>query len=708
MTLRNLSVRNRLAMVFGVLVLLLWAVSAFTLHTLGREHQAFERYAGEVSARQELAHQLMHAATTRAMAVRNVLLADEGAERQAQRARFDQAQDKVSAALAQLRQALNSASRGTEREQQQLQQIAQADAQSGATALEIVKMVLEDRHQEAVARLNRDGTPQVQALLAAVQALIALGAQQAGEEVQAAAQAYADSRYLLLAACALAGVLAFGLGAWVTASITRPMAQALDVAQAVAQGDLRVHMDTSGRDEAARMLQALAAMRDQLAHTVADVRRNAEGVAAASAQIAQGTQDLNQRTEQQASSLQQTAASMEQLGSTVQHNADNALQANQLAMGASEVAVKGGEVVAQVVGTMKRIETGSRRIADIIGTIDGIAFQTNILALNAAVEAARAGEQGRGFAVVAGEVRTLAQRSAEAAKEIKQLITESVQSVGEGSALADQAGHTMEDVVTAIRRVTDLMGEISAASAEQSKGVALVGDAVTRMDQATQQNAALVEQSASAAQSLREQAQDLVGSVAVFRLGAGADSGRPAPAAVQAAASEQAPVQAHAPAYVQTHVPAYVQTHVPAPAPVRRQGYAHAHGQAQVAHAQSAQASSRAQGHGPVATQAKPVMPGDLPTPGYAPSEVKQRAEAVAQAATAAPSAPAPAAAAAPAATSGWDGVERRGPNRATNVTRPNFRRGATPATAPATAPATVTSLAKARTGTDDEEWTTF
>ncbi|WP_169805880.1 methyl-accepting chemotaxis protein, partial [Azohydromonas lata] len=371
MRLRNLSVRNRLAMVFGVLVLLLWAVSAGTLHTLGREHQSFERYAGEMSVRQELAHQLLHAASARAMAVRNVLLADDDAQRQAQRAGFEQAQHQVEAALAQLRQALNGAGGGTPAEQQHLQQIAQADVQSGATALEIVKMALEDRRQEAVARLGRDGTPQVQALLAAVQALIALGTQQAGDEVQAAAQAYAQSRWLLLAACALAGLLAVGLGAWVTASITRPMAQALGVAQAVAQGNLSMDMDTSGRDEAARMLQALAAMRDHLAHTVADVRRNAEGVASASAQIAQGTQDLNQRTEQQASSLQQTASSMEQLGSTVQHNADNALQANQLALGASEVAVKGGEVVAQVVGTMRRIESGSHRIADIIGTIDG-------------------------------------------------------------------------------------------------------------------------------------------------------------------------------------------------------------------------------------------------------------------------------------------------------------------------------------------------
>jgi methyl-accepting chemotaxis protein-1 (serine sensor receptor) len=514
--LRNLSVRNRLAVVFGTLVLLLWLVSGFTLHTLGREHQGFQRYAGEVSSRQVLANQLMQAVTARAMAVRNVLLADAGAEREAQRARFNQAHDKAAAALAQFRQSLASASQSSERERQLLEQIGQADARSGAVAQGIVKMAFEDKHHEAVVKLNQEGTPLVAALLASVDEIIALGTQQAATEVQAATETYERSRYVLLGVCALAGMLAVGLGLWITASITRPIGQALGVAQSVAAGDLRVHIDTGGRDEAARMLQALAAMRDQLAHTVADVRCNAEGVAAASAQIAHGNQDLSQRTEEQAASLQQTAASMEQLGSTVKHNADNAQQANQLALGASEVAVKGGEVVSQVVGTMKRIESGSRRIADIIGVIDGIAFQTNILALNAAVEAARAGEAGRGFAVVAGEVRTLAQRSAEAARQIKALITDSVRRVGEGSALADQAGRTMGEVVAAIQRVTDLMGEINAASAEQSAGVGQVGQAVTQMDQATQQNAALVEQSAAAAASLRLQAQRLVQAVSVF------------------------------------------------------------------------------------------------------------------------------------------------------------------------------------------------
>lgn len=262
----------------------------------------------------------------------------------------------------------------------------------------------------------------------------------------------------------------------------------------------------------------MAAGRDSLARVVSDVRRHADGVATASAQIARGNDDLSSRTEQQASALQQTVASMEELRSTVSQNSDNARQADQLAQGASMVAVKGGEVVGQVVETMKGIDESAGRIAEIIAVIDGFAFQTNILSLNAAVEAARAGEQGRGFAVVASEVRSLAQRSAEAAREIKVLITTSVERVERGSQLVDQAGSTMTEVVAATRRVSDIMGQISAASVQQSGGVSQIGQAVSQMDQATQQNAALVEQSAAAAESLHTQAQELVQAVAVFHL----------------------------------------------------------------------------------------------------------------------------------------------------------------------------------------------
>ena len=319
-----------------------------------------------------------------------------------------------------------------------------------------------------------------------------------------------------LIAVALGALLAFT----VTRSIVQPVQRGKQAAESIADGDLTHPIEASGNDETGQLLQALATMQSRLATIVGNVRHNAEGVATASVEIASGNNDLSARTEQQASALQQTAASMEELGSTVRQNADNARTANQLAMSASTVAQQGGDVVAEVVETMKGINDSSRKIADIISVIDGIAFQTNILALNAAVEAARAGEQGRGFAVVAGEVRSLAGRSAEAAKEIKGLIGTSVERVERGAALVDKAGATMSEVVASIRRVTEIMGEISAASSEQSQGVSQVGEAITQMDQATQQNAALVEQSAAAADSLKTQAGQLVDAVAVFRLSA--------------------------------------------------------------------------------------------------------------------------------------------------------------------------------------------
>ena len=323
---------------------------------------------------------------------------------------------------------------------------------------------------------------------------------------------------LLLALCV-------GFAVFASWSLSKGIAKGIGIVSAAAQrmgeGDLSQNLLQDGADEIGHMMRALAKMQSSLSTVVQKVRQGSESVATASSEIAQGNQDLSARTENQASALEQTAASMEELSSTVKQNADNARQANQLAMNASTVAMQGGEVVAQVVDTMKGINEASRKISDIISVIDGIAFQTNILALNAAVEAARAGEQGRGFAVVASEVRSLAGRSAEAAKEIKALINASVERVAQGTTLVDQAGTTMQEVVSSIRRVTDIMGEISAASSEQSQGVSQVGEAVTQMDQATQQNAALVEEMAAAAGSLKTQAQELVQTVAVFKLGAG-------------------------------------------------------------------------------------------------------------------------------------------------------------------------------------------
>jgi methyl-accepting chemotaxis protein-2 (aspartate sensor receptor) len=322
---------------------------------------------------------------------------------------------------------------------------------------------------------------------------------------------------------AMAGVLfvlvTAGVLYWlVRRMITRPLLESSHVAEQVAQGDLTIRLSSQRNDEIGRLTDSMNQIGSGLMGVVQSVRRGAEQVASASAEIAHGNQDLSARTEKQASALEQVAASMEELSSQVKHNADNARQANQLAVNASAVAVRGGEVVGQVVQTMKSIDDSSRRIADIIGVIDGIAFQTNILALNAAVEAARAGEQGRGFAVVASEVRSLAQRSADAAKEIKSLISASVERVDEGSRLVSHAGTTMEEVVASIKRVNDIMGEIAAASNEQSSGVSQVGEAVTQMEQATQQNAALVEESAAGAENLRVQARQLVDAVSIFKL----------------------------------------------------------------------------------------------------------------------------------------------------------------------------------------------
>ena len=352
--------------------------------------------------------------------------------------------------------------------------------------------------------------------------LIKYNSDMARSETKASGEVYDGAIMMLVLATVVALVLAVIAGIWLVRSIRAPLDQAVKAADRVANGDLSGNIHVERHDETGQLLTALERMQTSLVQTVRTVRLNAEGVASASSQIASGNADLSSRTEEQASALEETAASMEQLGSTVRQNADNARAANQMAVNASQVAEQGGAVVAEVVETMKGINNSSHQIADIISVIDSIAFQTNILALNAAVEAARAGEQGRGFAVVAGEVRTLAQRSAEAAKEIKALITTSVERVEQGTQLVDKAGTTMADIVAAIRRVTDIMAEISAASQEQSQGVAQVGEAVTQMDQTTQQNAALVEESAAAAGSLRKQAQDLVQAVAVFQLPANA------------------------------------------------------------------------------------------------------------------------------------------------------------------------------------------
>jgi methyl-accepting chemotaxis protein len=350
---------------------------------------------------------------------------------------------------------------------------------------------------------------------------------------QAEQQARTASTAMILLGVASAGLSLFT--AWfITRGIVRPINHAVRVARTVAGGDLSSVIEVRSSDEIGQLSAALKEMNTSLVNIVTEVRGGTEAIAIASAEIASGNMDLSERTEQQAGSLEETASSMEELTSTVKQNADNARQANQLAQSASEVAGKGGAVVAQVVGTMASINESARKIVDIIAVIDGIAFQTNILALNAAVEAARAGEQGRGFAVVANEVRSLAQRSAAAAKEIKSLIGDSVDKVDAGARLVDQAGTTMNEIVASVHRVTDIMSEIAAASQEQLSGIELINEAITQMDQTTQQNAALVEEASAAASTMQEQASQLSGAVGLFKLAHPASRRGTAPATATA------------------------------------------------------------------------------------------------------------------------------------------------------------------------------
>jgi methyl-accepting chemotaxis protein len=513
MNLRDFKIGARLRIGFGSILLILVAMVLMTNY-LNYSNKSKLTKGLELSTAKNLQAGAMKSAMLETgIAMRNIglqsdvsLMQKEEQKVKDQRARYDKAQVDLKAL------GLNDA------EKKALADIAALDVDVDKAFKEAIGQVLAFNSEGAAKVISGRIDPLNQQTLALINKLVEMQQANAKEVMDGSVSSDRTLMMMLFGLGAVAVVLGIACAAVISGSITGPLAGAVDVAQKVAAGELTSQVHVEGKDETSELLQALKDMNDSLSKTVGDVRNGTEMISTASQEIASGNADLSARTESQASSLEETASSMEELTSTVKQNADNARQANQLAVSASSVAEKGGTVVSQVVETMGSIKASSSKIVDIIGVIDGIAFQTNILALNAAVEAARAGEQGRGFAVVASEVRNLAQRSAGAAKEIKELIGDSVNKVDAGSKLVDEAGQTMDLIVTSIRQVADIMGEITAATQEQSNGIEEVNQAITQMDEMTQQNAALVEQAAAAAESMQEQAQMLAQAVSIFKL----------------------------------------------------------------------------------------------------------------------------------------------------------------------------------------------
>ncbi|KVV51428.1 chemotaxis protein [Burkholderia territorii] len=518
MKIARITIKAKLLGGFGLLAAVVVVVSGMALKALSDTNDEFSRYMNGVNARANLAAQIRTAVDRRAIAARNLVLVTTPSDIQLELADVQQAHKDVQDRLAKLKDMMTNATDTTDRARELVAEIVRIEASYGPVALNIVGLAQAGKKDEATADIDNRCRPLLAQLVRATDAYATYTREREARIAQAFADRYTVERNLLLAICALAIVIAVGGGLWLTRKITAPIVAAVTVARTVANGDLGSRIGVSGNDETRDLLDALHTMNARLIDIVGRVRDSSNSIAHAVGEIASGNLDLSQRTEEQAASLQETAATMEEFTSTVRLNAENAQQASTLAANASDVALRGSSVVGRVVDTMTEIGNSSSKIADITGIIEGIAFQTNILALNAAVEAARAGEQGRGFAVVASEVRSLAQRSSTAAKEIKELISASVQTIQAGSALAGEAGETMSDVTRAVARVTDIMGEIAAASAEQSRGIDQVNLTITQMDQTTQQNAALVEQAAAASKSLEAQGRDLSETVSAFRM----------------------------------------------------------------------------------------------------------------------------------------------------------------------------------------------
>ena len=518
MALANLKIGLRLGIGFGVILTLLLCIAAVGITRMDKIQQNLEDIVSINNLQLALANTMSSKVRDISIYIRNMVLLTDPDE-------INQEQSKIAAARAQYKEATTKLEKmfrelpeTSEIEKTQFEKIKGLREAARPLNDQLIALAAQNKNAEATTVLMTQARQITRKWLIATDEMQGIEAQQNEQARKDAVQAYTSARNMMFGLAGVALVLGGLIACLITRSITRPINQAVKIAQTVAGGDLTSQIEVTSKDETGQLLQALKDMNDSLARIVGQVRTGTDTIATASSQIAAGNLDLSSRTEEQASSLEETASSMEELTSTVKQNSDNARQANQLAVMASDIAVKGGNVVSQVVVTMSEINTSSKKIADIIGVIDGIAFQTNILALNAAVEAARAGEQGKGFAVVATEVRNLAQRSASAAKEIKSLIGDSVEKVGVGTKLVDQAGATMTELLESVKRVTDIMSEITAASQEQTSGIEQINQAVSQMDEVTQQNAALVEEAAAASESLHDQAGNLAQVVSIFKL----------------------------------------------------------------------------------------------------------------------------------------------------------------------------------------------
>ena len=556
MNFHQLSISRKLTLAFSLLVAILMGASVLSVVSLSQSQRDFDSFVSDEFSRGGLARDVRAAASARAVAARNLILLNGPEDVKAETAAVKAAHERVQERLAMLQKAVTNTKEVSSDERTLLDKLTKLEAQYGPVALDIVDKALAGKKDEATLKMNEQCQPLLKQLISTTTEYSRLIAASGAKGIKQSAENFHSKRLMLIASSLAAIVAAIALATLINRSLMRSLgADPLELSAAakrVSSGNLGP-VPGSANAPANSVLASLGEMQTALASIVSSVRTSATSIEAGSQEIATGNTDLSHRTEQQASNLQQSASSMEEMTATVKQNSDTAQQASQLASSARQAAEHGGSVVGQVVTTMNEITASSRKIADIISVIDGIAFQTNILALNAAVEAARAGEQGRGFAVVAGEVRTLAQRSAQAAKEIKSLIEASVEKVETGSALVNTAGSAMTEIVGEVSRVADLIGEISAATREQTSGINHIGSAVAQLDQSTQQNAALVEEMAAAASTLNQQAHALVTSVAVFSLaGDGMQAATPAP---------RAPL----------HTPPRPQVQSPKPAPALRQ-----------------------------------------------------------------------------------------------------------------------------------------